>query len=257
MEKLRLKVQIAMAALLNLGVFQWHFICLPVLNCHSCPTSLFACPLGVIGQFAYVGLIPLTVIGAIALVGLVAGRILCGWVCPFGLAQELLYKVPYVKLAIPGWTRFVKYGVFGGLVVAVPYFFSPDHPLYFCRVCPVGTIESSIPWAIINGTTNALHLGVRLGILAVIVVLAMGHRRFFCKVLCPIGACLSVFNRFAAIFPFRNAKCIDCGTCNRVCPMECVPNKNPFGVYDDVAEECISCLECHKKCPTSAIQLWG
>jgi len=256
-ERLRLKVQIAMAVLMNVGLFQLHFICMPVLNCHSCPVSLFGCPLGVIGQFSAVGLIPLTVIGVMALVGLVAGRILCGWVCPFGLVQELLYKIPYAKFSIPRWTRFIKYGVFGALVVAVPYFLTPESTLYFCRLCPVATIESSIPWAILQGTTNALHLSVRIVILIVIMILAMGHRRFFCKVLCPIGACMSLLNRFAAIFPERRSLCVDCSTCNKVCPMETVPNKNRFGVYDDMLEECINCLDCQKRCPTDAIRLWG
>lgn len=257
MERLRLKVQIGMAVLLNLGIYQFHSVCFPVLNCHSCPISVFACPLGIIGQFAGVALIPLSVIGVLALAGLIAGRFLCGWVCPFGLAQELLYKVPYVKFNIPRWTRFIKYGVFLGLVVAVPYFLSTEFPLYFCRLCPVATIQSSIPWAIWEGTTNVTHLSIRLAILFAIVILAMGHRRFFCKVICPLGACLSVFNRFAAIFPERDSKCVDCGTCNTVCPMESTPKKNRFGVYDDIAEECISCLDCQKKCPTDAIRLWG
>lgn len=246
-----------MAVLINIGLFQLHYICLPVLNCHSCPISVFACPLGVIGHFASVGLFPLSVIGLMALVGLVAGRILCGWVCPFGLLQELLYRIPYVKFSIPRWTRFVKYGTFAGLVVAVPFFWSPESPLYFCRLCPVATIESSIPWAIMQGTTNAVHLSVRIAILVAIMVLCMGHRRFFCKVLCPIGAVMSLMNRFAAIFPERRSLCVDCGTCNKVCPMESVPRTNRFGVYDDIPEECIACLECQKKCPTDAIRLWG
>lgn len=257
MEKLRLKIQIGMAVLFNMGLFQLHSICFPVFNCHSCPVSIFACPLGVIGQFAGVGLIPLTAIGGIALAGLVAGRLLCGWACPFGLFQDLLYKVPYVKFAIPAWTRFIKYGVFVGLVVTVPYFFTTSFPLYFCRLCPVGTIEAAIPWAIISGTTEVVWLSVRLIILFAIVILVMGHKRFFCKVICPLGACLSVFNRFAAVFPERASDCIDCGTCNKVCPMETEPGKKDFGVSDHRPEECISCLECHKKCPTKAIEIWG
>jgi len=257
LEKLRLRVQVGLAALFNLGLVQWHFICFPVFNCHSCPISVFSCPLGVIGQFAGVGLVPLSVVGAVALAGLIGGRILCGWACPFGLFQDLLYKVPYVKFQIPSWTRFIKYGVFLGLVVAVPFFLSTSFPIYFCRLCPVATIESAIPWAIINGTTEVISLSIRLIVLFAVVILVMGHKRFFCKVLCPLGACLSVFNRFAAIFPERNSDCIDCGTCNKVCPMETEPDKNSFGVYDDRAEECITCLECHKKCPTKAIELWG
>ena len=257
MERIRLKVQIAMAALFNIGLFQWHTVCFPVLNCHSCPASIFACPLGVMGQFAGVGLFPLTVVGGIALAGLVAGRFLCGWACPFGLVQELLYKVPYVKFRIPRWTRFIKYGVLLGLVIGVPLFFSTDSPVYFCRLCPVATIESAIPWAIINGTTDIIGLSVRLVVLFAVIILAMGHRRFFCKVICPLGASLAVFNRLAAVFPSRNADCIDCGVCSKVCPMESDPGNQRFGVYDNRVEECISCLECRKKCPTKAIHLWG
>jgi len=256
-EKLRLKVQLSLAVLFNIGLVQWHFICFPVFNCHSCPVSVFACPIGVIGQFAGVGLIPLSVIGGIALAWLVAGRLLCGWSCPFGLLQELLYKVPYVKFGIPAWTRFIKYGVFAGLVVAVPVFLGTESPVYFCRLCPVATIESAIPWAIIQGTTNVGSLAIRLAILFAIVILVMGHRRFFCKVLCPLGACLSVFNRFATVFPERTGDCIDCGTCNKVCAMETEPSNASFGVYDTRSEECISCLECKDKCPTSAVHIWG
>ncbi len=257
MEKIRLKVQLLSAVLLNIGFLNWHFVCFPVLNCHSCPVSVFACPLGVIGQFAGVGLIPLSVIGVVALVGLAAGRILCGWACPFGFLQELLYKIPYIKFEMPPWTRFIKYAVFLGLVVVVPIFLTTSSPLYFCRLCPVGTLESAIPWAVMKGTADVVSLSIRLSIVAALVILAMGHRRFFCKVLCPLGACLSFFNRFAVVFPERSTDCTDCGTCNKVCTMETTQGSQKFGVYNGRAEECISCLECRKKCPTEAIRLWG
>ncbi|MEW6350825.1 MAG: 4Fe-4S binding protein [Thermodesulfobacteriota bacterium] len=257
MEKLRSKVQLLLAVFFNIGFVQWHTICFPVLNCHSCPVSVFACPLGIIGQFAGLGLVPLAVVGTVALVGVVAGRILCGWACPFGFLQELLHKVPFVRFGLPGWTRFIKYGVLAVLVVGVPVVFSTDSPLYFCRLCPVGTIESAIPWAITEGTVNVFSLSVRLGILLAIVIMAMGHHRFFCKVLCPLGASMAMCNRFAAIFPQRTPRCVDCGVCNRVCPMEHSAQKGRFGVYDDRAEECISCLRCHSRCASQAIRLWG
>jgi len=257
MQRLRLKVQLGFAALFNLGIFQWHNVCFPVLNCHSCPISIFACPIGVIGQFSSIGLFPLGVVGIIALAGLIAGRFLCGWACPFGLLQDLLYKIPYVRFHIPAWTRFIKYGVLLTLVVLVPIFLTTAFSLYFCRICPVATIQSAVPWAIINGTTDILGLSIRLGILFIIIFLVMGHHRFFCKVICPLGACLSFFNRFAAVFPERNSDCIDCGVCQKSCPMETVPGEKQFGVYDHAAEECISCLDCHQKCPTKAIKLWG
>lgn len=257
MERLRTKIQIAFAAIFNIGIFQWHTVCFPVLNCHSCPISIFACPLGVIGQFSAMGVFPLTVIGGIALAGILAGRFLCGWACPFGFFQDLVHKIPYLRFNIPEWTKYIKYGVFALLVVAVPMVFSPSFPLYFCRLCPVATVESAIPWAVINGTTDLGTLSIRLGILFTIIVMCMGHRRFFCKVICPLGACLSLFNRIALVFPSRTPDCIDCGKCNRVCIMEPSKERKSFGVYDHSAEECITCLECKKKCPTEAITLWG
>ncbi|MDD3473559.1 MAG: 4Fe-4S binding protein [Syntrophaceae bacterium] len=257
MEKLRLKVQLGFAALFNIGLFQWHTVCFPVLNCHSCPTSIFACPMGIIGQFAGLGLVPLTAIGLMAIAGLTIGRFLCGWACPFGFFQELLYKVPYIKFNVPAWTRFIKYAVFIGLVVAVPIYLTPESSIYFCRICPVGTIESAIPWAIMDGASDVGRLATRLGILFGIMILAMGHRRFFCKVLCPLGACLSIFNRLALIFPKRKETCIDCGSCNRLCPMETSPKSKDYGVFYKKPEECISCLECSSKCPTHAVKLWG
>jgi ferredoxin-type protein NapH len=256
-QKLRLKVQLATAALLNIGLFQWHNICFPVLNCHSCPTSIFACPVGVVGQFASIGVFPLMVFGGVALAGLLVGRILCGWACPFGMLQDLLYKVPYLKFSIPPQMRYIKYGVLLVLVILVPIFLSPHFALYFCRICPVATLESAIPWAIINGSTDPFGLGLRLVVLFATIILVMGHHRFFCKVICPLGAGLAFFNRFAGIFPRRNSNCIDCGACHRVCPMETGREHKRFGVYDNQAEECISCLDCKKKCPTEAIKLWG
>jgi polyferredoxin len=258
LEKLRLKVQLVSAVLLNIGLFQWHFICFPVLNCHSCPISVFACPIGVIGQFVQAGLAPLSVLGGVALAGLLAGRILCGWVCPFGFVQELLYKIPYVKFEIPAWTRYIKYAVLIGLVIAVPYFLTTEFPLYFCRLCPVATIESAVPWAVISGATSVVSLAARLGVLFALVILAMGRRRFFCKVICPLGACLSVFNRFAAVFPERSPnECTVCGSCARACPMETGQGNSALAAYETRAEECISCLECKERCPTKAIHLWG
>lgn len=257
MERLRFKVQLLSAVFFNIGLFQLHSVCFPVLNCHSCPVSVFSCPLGIIGQFAGVGIIPLSVVGSVALAGVLAGRFLCGWACPFGFLQELLYKVPYVKFSIPSWTRFIKYGLFIGLVVAVPIIFSTSSPIYFCRLCPVGTLESAIPWAIINGTTDIVFLSLRIFILLAVIVLVMGHRRFFCKVICPLGACLSVFNRVAAVFPERKTECMDCGACSRTCMMETSSGESRFGVYDGHPEECISCLECRNKCPSRAISIWG
>ncbi|MEG0831084.1 MAG: 4Fe-4S binding protein, partial [Acidaminococcaceae bacterium] len=65
-------------------------LCLPGLNCYSCPGALGACPLGslqaVLGQrnFSF----SFYLVGFFLLVGSLCGRFICGWLCPFGWVQD-------------------------------------------------------------------------------------------------------------------------------------------------------------------------
>lgn len=79
-------------------------ICVPGLNCYSCPGALGACPLGAL-QSSLSGVLlrfPFYVLGLMLLFGLLFGRTVCGWLCPFGFIQELLYKIPFVIVNIDG-----------------------------------------------------------------------------------------------------------------------------------------------------------
>ena len=74
-------------------------ICVPGLNCYSCPGALASCPIGALQnvvasrdfQFTFY------VVGFLMITGAIFGRFVCGWLCPFGLAQDLLYKIPFLK----------------------------------------------------------------------------------------------------------------------------------------------------------------
>ena len=70
-------------------------ICVPGLNCYSCPGALGSCPIGsmqaVIGSIKYN--VSLYIVGFISLMGVIFGRFICGWLCPFGLIQDLLNKL--------------------------------------------------------------------------------------------------------------------------------------------------------------------
>ena len=81
-------------------------LCLPGLNCYSCPGALGACPLGAL-QSALSGTvlrIPFYVLGWLLLMGVLLGRMICGWLCPFGLIQELLFRLPGPKLRKGQWS---------------------------------------------------------------------------------------------------------------------------------------------------------
>ena len=73
--------------------------CVPGLNCYSCPGALFACPLGSLQAELASGEVrlPLYTLGFLFAFGAVLGRFVCGWLCPFGLVQDLIYKIPAPK----------------------------------------------------------------------------------------------------------------------------------------------------------------
>ena len=102
-------------------------VCVPGLNCYSCPGAIASCPLGSF-QSALVSSkykFPYYILGLLLLFGVVLGRVICGFLCPFGLIQELLYKIPTPKLKKSRWTRglsYVKYVILVVFVVSVePY----------------------------------------------------------------------------------------------------------------------------------------
>ena len=86
-------------------------VCVPGLNCYSCPGAVGACPLGALqNAVASSGTRAGTyVLGILLLFGVLLGRTICGWLCPFGMLQELLFKIPTLKLRKNRFTRLLSY----------------------------------------------------------------------------------------------------------------------------------------------------
>ena len=103
-------------------------VCVPVLNCYSCPGALGACPIGSL-QSTLAGTalkFPFYVVGLLLLFALCLGRIICGWLCPFGLVQDLLYKIPtpkFGKNSITAKLTYLKYVIAAIFVVLLPIYF--------------------------------------------------------------------------------------------------------------------------------------
>lgn len=236
-------------------------VCVPVLNCYSCPGALGACPIGSL-QAAVGGVkrhFPFYVLGLLMLFGIVLGRVVCGLLCPFGLVQDLLHKIPLPKLNVPKKidrpARSIKYIVLLVLVIGLPAFAVTKTgvmPPYFCKyVCPAGTLGGGIPLLIADPALRKLTGALfhwKLLVLAVVVVASMLIHRPFCRYLCPLGAFYSLFNRFS-FFRMRldEKKCIGCKKCENSCPMAVEVTKNINSL------ECIRCGRCKSVCPTGAI----
>jgi len=238
-------------------------LCLPILNCYSCPGAIGACPIGSLQVSAGCSTygISFYVLGFLALMGILFGRLLCGFLCPFGLIQDLLYKVPLPNLKIPRKfdriVRFGKYLTLFFLVLLLPLLAADSYGStipYFCKyLCPAGTLEGGIPLISMNKAlqnTIGWLFSWKMFVLIIVTVASIIIHRPFCKYLCPLGAFYSLFNRFSFYrYYIERSKCTNCGKCSKVCPMNVNPVKTPNHA------ECIRCGTCKKQCPQNAIKV--
>ena len=236
-------------------------LCVPGLNCYSCPGAVGSCPIGamqaVIGswnfKFAFYAA------GFLMFIGALMGRFVCGWLCPFGLIQDLLYKIPFLRKinTFKGdkLLRKLKYVILLVFVILLPMFLvdvlGQGLP-YFCKfICPAGTLEGGILLVLFNesmrGALGWLYAWKSV-LLAVTILLSVVIYRPFCKYICLLGAVYSVFNPIA-VFRYRidKEKCTGCGACARVCKMQVDPAKNVNHA------ECIRCGACKDACPVKVI----
>lgn len=236
-------------------------LCVPGLNCYSCPGAVGACPLGALqNALAASGhRAGWYVLGMLMLFGLTLGRTVCGWLCPMGLLQELLHKIPVPKIKKSRVTRtlsYLKYAILALFVVAIPLYFglARDIPLpAFCKyICPAGTLEGAVGLLLhpknagLSSALGAVFVRKLIILIGVISVCAFCYRAF-CRFLCPLGAIYSLFNRVALIGVTVNAsRCVDCGACVRHCEMD---------VRRVGDRECIHCGRCAGGCAQGAITM--
>ncbi len=237
-------------------------ICTPGLNCYSCPAASGACPLGSLQNSIYSSnKSTLYYVGAILLLyGLFFGRWICGFLCPFGLVQELLHKIPTPKLKKSRFTRaltYLKYVILVFFVILIPLAYAfRNFPLPgFCKyICPAGTLEGAL--GLLSNAANQSYLGMlgplftwKFLLMVSFLVAAIFIFRFFCRFLCPLGAIYGLFNRISFVGVKVDRKsCTECGLCVGKCKMD---------VRRVGDTECIYCGECISVCPTQAISWKG
>ena len=231
-------------------------VCVPGLNCYSCPGAVGACPIGSLQSLlgARPVKIPYYVAGLLVFFGALLGRAVCGFLCPFGFLQELLHRIPFPKLrgSFRGerLLRKLKYLILV-LLVVLPLFFALTP--FFCKyLCPAGTL-AGVLLALADAAVRPLLGGLfawKLSVLVSLTVLSLMIWRPFCKYLCPLGAIYGFFNRFALYRGELDAdSCVSCGRCASACRMGVVPTENVN------AAECIRCGDCVRACPTGAIKM--
>ena len=234
-------------------------VCVPGLNCYSCPAASGACPIGsfqaVVGsskfRFSYY------ITGFLILLGVLLGRVICGFLCPFGWFQELLHKIPTKKLSTKKLKplTYLKYVVLLVMVVLLPVLVTNQLGMgdpFFCKyLCPQGVLEGAIPLSLANAGIRAALGSLftwKFIVLLTVIVLSIVFYRPFCKWLCPLGAFYALLNK-VSLFKMQvdQSKCVSCGKCAKVCKMDVDVTKSPNHT------ECIRCGMCIRACPTDAV----
>lgn len=236
---------------------KWKQFCNPGLNCYSCPAARLACPIGALqavdGSMNFS--LSFYVIGFLLAVGVLFGRAICGFICPFGFLQELLYKIPFPKKKLPKPFTYLKYVILVVFVIALPIFVTNvvgmGAPAFCEYICPAGTLEGGIPLLLTHSelrqTIGSLFF-VKFVILIGTIIGCLMVVRFFCKVICPLGAIYGLLNKISLHhMEINRDTCISCKKCEASCPMDVNLLSNLRSA------ECIHCGKCVSVCPKESI----
>lgn len=237
-------------------------LCVPSLNCYSCPGAVGACPLGAF-QNALASSktrAPYYVIGILLLYGLMLGRTICGYLCPTGLIQDALYQIKTPKIGKSRVTMalsYFKYIILAVFVVGVPLMLGlagATVPAFCKYICPQGTFGGAV-FMLVNPSNADLYgmLGPiftwKFCLMVAIFAASIFIFRFFCRFLCPLGAIYGFFNKISFIgIKLDKLSCTDCGLCVSHCKMD---------IRHVGDHECINCGECISICPAKAIHWNG
>ncbi len=161
------------------------------------------------------------------------GRGWCGYACWTAMVLDFLpYKVPEKPRKKIGWIRYLS---FSASLVSVAVLF----------LAQVGNIERIMFWAFMTG--NVLYYGV-----GIVLAFVFKDNRAFCKYICPITVFLKPTSYFSLLrIKCDKSKCIACGKCKRLCPMDVDITDNSRKRKNGT--ECILCMECVKNCPKDAL----
>ncbi|MFX1509005.1 MAG: 4Fe-4S binding protein [Promethearchaeota archaeon] len=242
------------------------------------------------------GIFPYIAVGVILIVPILVGRSFCGWICPFGFVQDFFAFTP-IRKRYPSkqWDdrlKSIKYvilfvALFFVAWLGISTFLGIDEPLrqalsqslfgsafataFWTAINPSGTFFVILPYLYLNGVISPIltqwnppfitwswAMYIRLGFLAIVLILSLFIMRPFCRYLCPTGAMMGLVGQFSFLTVSRSAtECLgptcDSPRCKQACPVGIDVMTKPFGPIHD--PECILCLDCVAKCSHDSVKV--
>ncbi len=213
------------------------------------------------------------------------GRVFCGWICPLGTLHDavgsfnrrrsvpiraswhtLKYAILFFLLASSLVTAQLA-GIMDPISLLIRSLSLSVYPLlnYGARAffdtlysLDIPVITDGPEWiygflkrGVLSFQQPYFLQGTFIGVLfASIVGMNLFERRFWCRYLCPLGALLGIFSRFAPLTRSVSKGCTSCGLCRKVCPSGAVIDKD--GRWR--GSECLYCMDCEDLCPEGAIR---
>ena len=170
-----------------------------------------------------------------------AGAFYCGYLCPFGLIQDLGISIrKHLKIRkkvlpkkIDKYLRYLRYLIYIGVT-----YLSAEWLIRLLKFDPRSNFYLLLTGKVIERTM--------LMSILIFFLLSILIDRPFCKYLCMKGAFYGLLSKLRIISIVRSSdSCVNCGKCDRVCPMGVQVSTKPYVNSMD----CINCFECVKACP--------
>jgi polyferredoxin len=182
---------------------------------------------------------------------IIFGRYFCGYICAFGSLGDFIYwlsgrlqikvlkRKKQIKIPDKATKRLqkIKYIVLAAIII-------------LCTAGVYGKISGCSPWDVFSRLVSftAVPSGYVIGIIIfILIIIGMAFReRFFCQILCPMGALFSILPILPWSLPNRKKdECISgCKACLSKCPVALKPEQDGYETG-----ECIACGKCAFACP--------
>jgi len=180
------------------------------------------------------------------ILAIVGNKIICGWACPFGSLQELIFSLPFFKKIKKKKIPFILTNSIRIIVFVVML-------LFLFGI--VGRRKGLLIYHFIN-PFNLFNFDFEtfafLFTIIIILILSIFVYRPFCQLVCPFGFVSWIAERFS-IFRVRVNKnlCVKCGACEEVCPTDAAKG---IVAGNKMPADCFSCGRCLNSCPVDAIK---